>query len=94
MPDSQLLEDLKRQALERATRRGHRLGVFQTAARDPDHYVSLCRDCRHLLLIHLAGPGAGGARLFGYALEVSCDRGGDAAVLEMASGAGRDDAQR
>ena len=73
MLESQLLEDLKALALERAARQGHRMGVFQTARRDPLRYVAFCEDCRHIVIIDLApAPGYDRRRLYGYALEASC----------------------
>jgi len=73
MHDFQLLDDLKSLAVDRASRQGHRLGVFRTSRNDPERYVSFCEACRHLVIIDLLpGPGVERRRLYGYALEAGC----------------------
>lgn len=73
MHESQLLNDLKNLAVDRASRQGHQLGVFRSSRSDPERYVSFCQQCRHLVIIDLfPGPGVDRRRLYGYALEAGC----------------------
>ncbi len=71
--ESTTLEDLKRQAVERAENLGHRLEPFRAAKRDPSCYVSFCNQCRQVVIVSLEERPADDQRaLYGYALEARC----------------------
>ncbi len=66
--DAITLDDLKRQAIERAEGLGHRLQPFRGAKNDRRSVVSFCADCRQMVIVSLEDGGA----LYGYALEARC----------------------
>jgi hypothetical protein len=66
--DAITLDDLKRQAIERAESLGHRLQPFRGAKNDRRSAVSFCADCRQMVIVSLEDGGV----LYGYALETRC----------------------
>ena len=66
------LEDLKRQAIARAERLGHRLQPFRAAKHDPLCHVSFCGECRQMVIVSLEGVAERAGTLYGYALEARC----------------------
>lgn len=66
------VEDLKRQAVERAETLGHHLEPFRTAKRDPSCFVSFCNHCRQMVIVSLDERPDEQGVFYGYALEARC----------------------
>ncbi len=88
--DTVTLEDLKRQAVERAENLGHRLEPFRAAKRDPSCYVSFCNQCRQMVIVSFEERPADDQRaLYGYALEARCAAHSDDSRHALASAPSR-----